>query len=186
MSAARDAHHVVDECPEQACAAASTTARPSGCSLCASSAAASLDTALDQLLLFDVAVVVPGHGPESRQPRDDIALTRDYLLAYLRKTMGAAAREMEPFDEAYKRTDWSRFKGLSTPLRLKLISALCHEEKNVSQLLAEIAVPCRLHPDRQRDRCRRRNAAERAAGAGVAPALRRRATAAALAVSRRA
>ncbi|MEW6706401.1 MAG: MBL fold metallo-hydrolase [Pseudomonadota bacterium] len=67
--------------------------------------------ALEQLLQFDVAVVVPGHGPESRQPRQDITLTRDYL-AYLRKTMGAAAREMEPFDEAYKRTDWSRFKDL--------------------------------------------------------------------------
>jgi hypothetical protein len=26
--------------------------------------------------------------------------------------MGAAAREMEPFDEAYARTDWSRFSGL--------------------------------------------------------------------------
>jgi ArsR family transcriptional regulator len=30
------------------------------------------------------------------------------------------------------------FSVLSTPLRLKLISALCHEEKNVSQLLQEI------------------------------------------------
>lgn len=30
------------------------------------------------------------------------------------------------------------FSVLSTPLRLKLISALCREEKNVSQLLGEI------------------------------------------------
>lgn len=30
------------------------------------------------------------------------------------------------------------FSVLSTPLRLKLISALCRQEKNVSQLLAEI------------------------------------------------
>lgn len=30
------------------------------------------------------------------------------------------------------------FKVLSTPLRLKIISALCHGEKNVSQLLGEI------------------------------------------------
>jgi len=30
------------------------------------------------------------------------------------------------------------FAILSTPIRLKLISALCREEKNVSQLLAEI------------------------------------------------
>jgi glyoxylase-like metal-dependent hydrolase (beta-lactamase superfamily II) len=67
--------------------------------------------ALEQLLALDAAVIVPGHGPESRQPREDITLTRDYL-AYLRKTMGEAARNMDPFDEAYARTDWSRFKGL--------------------------------------------------------------------------
>ena len=30
------------------------------------------------------------------------------------------------------------FSVLSTPLRLKVISALCHREKNVSQLLGEI------------------------------------------------
>jgi ArsR family transcriptional regulator len=30
------------------------------------------------------------------------------------------------------------FGLLSTPIRLKIISALCHGEKNVSQLLAEI------------------------------------------------
>lgn len=30
------------------------------------------------------------------------------------------------------------FKLLSTPMRLKIISALCHGEKNVSQLLGEI------------------------------------------------
>jgi hypothetical protein len=41
----------------------------------------------------------------------DLILTRDYLV-YLRKTMGAAAREMEPFDDAYSRTDWSRFEHL--------------------------------------------------------------------------
>jgi DNA-binding transcriptional ArsR family regulator len=30
------------------------------------------------------------------------------------------------------------FALLSTPIRLRLISALCHDEKNVSQLLSEI------------------------------------------------
>lgn len=67
--------------------------------------------ALEQLLAMDAAVIVPGHGPESRQPREDITLTRDYLV-FLRKAMGDAARNMDPFDEAYARTDWSRFKGL--------------------------------------------------------------------------
>ncbi|HET6827797.1 MAG TPA: MBL fold metallo-hydrolase [Ramlibacter sp.] len=67
--------------------------------------------ALETLLAMDPKVVVPGHGPMSTSVRQDLELTRDYL-AYLRTTMGAAAREMEPFDEAYRRTDWSRFAHL--------------------------------------------------------------------------
>jgi len=67
--------------------------------------------ALEQLLAFDAKVIVPGHGPQSTTAREDLSLTRDYI-AYLRRTMGEAARNMEPFDEAYARTDWSRFKGL--------------------------------------------------------------------------
>jgi glyoxylase-like metal-dependent hydrolase (beta-lactamase superfamily II) len=67
--------------------------------------------ALDTLLAFDAQIVVPGHGPASASARADLELTRDYL-AYLRKTMGQAAREMEPFEEAYARTDWSRFDKL--------------------------------------------------------------------------
>lgn len=66
---------------------------------------------LEQLLGFDARVMVPGHGPASEQPGEDIRLTRDYL-AYLRRTMGDAARQLEPFDEAYARTDWSRFDKL--------------------------------------------------------------------------
>ncbi len=56
-------------------------------------------------------VVVPGHGPASRDPPRDMALTRDYLV-YLRETMGRAVRELEPFEDAYARTDWSRFQSL--------------------------------------------------------------------------
>jgi glyoxylase-like metal-dependent hydrolase (beta-lactamase superfamily II) len=67
--------------------------------------------ALDTLLAMQPKVVVPGHGPLSTTAREDLQLTRDYL-AYLREKMGAAAREMEPFDEAYARTDWSRFEHL--------------------------------------------------------------------------
>ncbi len=66
---------------------------------------------LDRLLAFDAQVIVPGHGPVSHTAREDLQMTRDYL-AYLRKAMGAAARDMEPFEEAYKRTDWSRFEKL--------------------------------------------------------------------------
>lgn len=67
--------------------------------------------ALDTLLAFDAQVVVPGHGPVSGSVRADLELTRDYLQ-HLRRTMGEAARHMDPFDEAYARTDWSRFEKL--------------------------------------------------------------------------
>lgn len=67
--------------------------------------------ALDRMLALGPRVLVPGHGPLSHQPAADLALTRDYL-SYLRQTMGEAARNLEPFDEAYARTDWSRFASL--------------------------------------------------------------------------
>ena len=66
---------------------------------------------LVQLLALDAKVVIPGHGSESTDPAADLALTRDYLQ-HLRKTMGDAARELEPFDEAYRKADWSRFERL--------------------------------------------------------------------------
>ncbi|MGS0754386.1 MBL fold metallo-hydrolase [Roseateles sp. GG27B] len=68
-------------------------------------------TALDKLLQFDAAVIIPGHGPVSTTAREDLQMTREYL-AYLRQTMGAAALNLEPFEEAYARTDWSRFAKL--------------------------------------------------------------------------
>ena len=67
--------------------------------------------ALEGLLIFDPQVLVPGHGPLSDRPADDIRLTRDYLM-FLREAMGKAARNLEPFDEAYRQTDWSRFDQL--------------------------------------------------------------------------
>lgn len=67
--------------------------------------------ALERLLAFDARVVVPGHGPLSQQARQDMQLTRDYLV-YLRQSMGQAAAHLEPFDEAYQATDWSAFEHL--------------------------------------------------------------------------
>ena len=67
--------------------------------------------ALDGLIALNPAVIVPGHGPASTEPLVDLKLTRDYL-AYLRKTMGEAADNMVPFDEAYAHTDWSAFEHL--------------------------------------------------------------------------
>jgi glyoxylase-like metal-dependent hydrolase (beta-lactamase superfamily II) len=68
-------------------------------------------TALDQLLSFDTRVIVPGHGPASSDARHDMQQTREYLM-YLRAAMGRAAEAMEPFEDAYKNTDWSRFEHL--------------------------------------------------------------------------
>ena len=67
-------------------------------------------TALDALLQLPVKVMVPGHGPASDNPRQDMQLTRDYLV-YLRASMAQAAQNLDPFDEAYQATDWSRFAG---------------------------------------------------------------------------
>lgn len=63
---------------------------------------------LNTLLKFPAKVMVPGHGPASTKPNQDMSLTRDYLV-YLRQTMGKGAAELVPFDEVYKNTDWSRF-----------------------------------------------------------------------------
>jgi glyoxylase-like metal-dependent hydrolase (beta-lactamase superfamily II) len=67
--------------------------------------------ALERLLAFDASVIVPGHGPLSREARQDMQLTHDYLV-YLRRSMAQAAANLEPFDEAYRNTDWSRFEHL--------------------------------------------------------------------------
>jgi glyoxylase-like metal-dependent hydrolase (beta-lactamase superfamily II) len=68
-------------------------------------------TALGGLIELRPKVIVPGHGPLSTDPLPDLRLTREYLL-YLRQTMGRAAQDMEPFDEAYARTDWRAFEQL--------------------------------------------------------------------------
>jgi glyoxylase-like metal-dependent hydrolase (beta-lactamase superfamily II) len=67
--------------------------------------------AMDAMIALAPAVVIPGHGPASRDVGRDLVLTRDYL-AYLRKSMGAAARDLEPFEDAYAKTDWSAFRTL--------------------------------------------------------------------------
>ena len=66
---------------------------------------------LNAILALNPTLIVPGHGPVSTSPRDDLELTRDYLV-YLRDTMGRAAQELEPFEDAYAKADWSRFERL--------------------------------------------------------------------------
>ena len=66
---------------------------------------------LTAMLGMNPQLLVPGHGPVSTTPREDIALTRDYLV-HLRTAMGEAARNLEPFEEAYAKADWSKFERL--------------------------------------------------------------------------
>jgi len=68
-------------------------------------------TALQELIALKPGLIVPGHGPVSRAPAEDLALTHDYLV-HLRRAMGEAARNLEPFEDAYARADWSRFEHL--------------------------------------------------------------------------
>ena len=67
--------------------------------------------ALDAMLNFPTRLIVPGHGPISQSAKTDLQMTRDYL-AYLRTAMGKAAKDMEPFDDAYRETDWTQFESL--------------------------------------------------------------------------
>ena len=67
--------------------------------------------AIDRVVKFNPRVMVGGHGDASRDATADLRLTRDYLT-HLRRTMGAAAEELIDFEEAYTKTDWSRFAHL--------------------------------------------------------------------------
>ncbi|WP_443082817.1 MBL fold metallo-hydrolase [Variovorax sp. WDL1] len=66
---------------------------------------------LGTLIALKPRIVIPGHGPVSENPIPDLELTRDYLV-YLRKSMSEAAANLEPFEEAYARVDWSRYEHL--------------------------------------------------------------------------
>jgi glyoxylase-like metal-dependent hydrolase (beta-lactamase superfamily II) len=66
---------------------------------------------IGRLLELKPRIIVTGHGPTSRDPAKDLALTRDYLV-YLRATMGKAVEDFVPFEEAYGKTDWSRFANV--------------------------------------------------------------------------
>lgn len=67
--------------------------------------------ALDEFEKFNPKVVIPGHGPQSINPIEDIRFTRDYLR-YLRESMGPSALNLDPFEEAYAKTDWSEYDGM--------------------------------------------------------------------------
>ena len=66
---------------------------------------------IDRLLAMKPRILVTGHGPPSRDAARDLQLTRDYLV-FLREAMGRAVEDFVPFEEAYAKTDWSRFSSL--------------------------------------------------------------------------
>ena len=67
--------------------------------------------ALNEIQKLNPAIVVPGHGPYSTNAVEDVVFTRNYL-AYLREVMGPAARDLDPFEEAYAKADWSEYDGM--------------------------------------------------------------------------
>lgn len=66
---------------------------------------------IGRLIDLEPKLMVTGHGEVSRDPAKDLALTRDYLT-FLRAEMGRAVADFVPFEEAYRRTDWSRYESL--------------------------------------------------------------------------
>ena len=66
---------------------------------------------LDKLIALKPRVLVPGHGTASTTPLRDLTLTRDYLN-FVRQEMGKAVDELVTFEEAYARTDWSKYRHM--------------------------------------------------------------------------
>ena len=67
--------------------------------------------AIDRVMRLNPRILVGGHGDASLDAAADLRMTRDYLV-YLRDRMGAAAADLEDFEQAYTKTDWSRFAHL--------------------------------------------------------------------------
>ncbi len=66
---------------------------------------------MDTLLAMKPTVLIPGHGPASTDPVNDLTFTRDYLR-YLRAEMKKAVADMTPFDTAYAQTNWSAYEKM--------------------------------------------------------------------------
>ena len=67
--------------------------------------------ALETLIALKPKVLVPGHGSPSRNPQQDLVFVRDYLK-YLRQELGKAAANFVPFEEAYEKIDWSKYRNM--------------------------------------------------------------------------
>ena len=58
-----------------------------------------------------VRYIIPGRGTLSEDAQQVVEATRNYIL-YVREAMARAVRDLVPFDEAYRNTDWSRYEKL--------------------------------------------------------------------------
>jgi len=58
-----------------------------------------------------VRYIIPGHGTLSEDAQQVVEATRNYIL-YVREAMARAVRDLVPFDEAYRNTDWSSYEKL--------------------------------------------------------------------------
>ena len=67
--------------------------------------------ALDEIQSLQPSIVIPGHGAHSVNPAEDIRFTKEYLR-YLRESMTKSAIDMDPFEDAYQQTDWSKYEGM--------------------------------------------------------------------------
>ena len=56
-------------------------------------------------------MIIPGHGPATRDASGAIEFMRGYITK-LRETMGAAVRNLVPFEQAYAEADWSEYRDL--------------------------------------------------------------------------
>lgn len=69
--------------------------------------------AIAHIKRLGATVVVPGHGPASRDVERDLQTSERYLHV-LRHEMGVAVDALESFDEAFSRIDWREFAALPT------------------------------------------------------------------------
>lgn len=67
--------------------------------------------ALDRLIDLKPRVLVPGHGGQTNTPKADLVFTRNYLQ-YLRTQLSQYARNLVPFEQAYKSIDWSKYRKM--------------------------------------------------------------------------
>lgn len=57
------------------------------------------------------SMIIPGHGPAEENASRAIAFMRGYITK-LRDSMGEAVEDLQPFEQAYNKVDWSDYEGL--------------------------------------------------------------------------